>query len=141
MTEFKKAKYKGKLKHFSAGAIIKRGDKYLLLDRRKKPFGWAGPSGHIDKGETPREALQREVKEEVNLKITSAKLVYHKNLKFGCRRTASYHEWYVYKCTATGNIKVQKEEVKKSGWFTKAQLKELKLEPVWEHILKSLNIL
>ncbi|MBI5358165.1 NUDIX domain-containing protein [Candidatus Amesbacteria bacterium] len=53
----------GKLMHYSVGALIKRSDKYLLIDRAIPPFGFAGIAGHIDENETPLQALAREVKE------------------------------------------------------------------------------
>jgi ADP-ribose pyrophosphatase YjhB (NUDIX family) len=138
---FKKAKHKGLTKHFAIGAIIKKGDKYLLIDRKKAPFGWAVPAGHIDQSETEKQTLKREIKEEVNLNINSSKLIFHDTLKFGCTRIGSYHELFVYSCKTSGNIKIQKSEVKKYGWFTEKQIKDMKMEPIWNHVFKKLNIL
>ncbi len=50
---------KGAQMHFSVGAVIEVGGKYLLIDRDMEPFGFAGIAGHIDEGETPEEALFR----------------------------------------------------------------------------------
>ena len=52
-------------------ALIKYNGKYLFL-REKHPDGdmWDIPGGKIEYGETPEEALYREVKEEVDLDVT-----------------------------------------------------------------------
>ena len=55
---------------------IKYKDKYLMLYRNKKindpnEGKWMGVGGHIEEGETPDQALIREVFEETGLKVTS----------------------------------------------------------------------
>ena len=50
--------------HFSVGALIEKGGKFLLIDRNLHPFGFACVAGHVDEGELPEEALKREAKEE-----------------------------------------------------------------------------
>ena len=57
-------------KEFSAGAVIfKRvGDKILFLmiySKRNKIWGF--PKGHLEAGETEKEAAEREIKEEIGL--------------------------------------------------------------------------
>lgn len=61
-------------------AIIKHKNKYLVIKRSKnenvyKEY-WDIPGGLANQGETPREALIREVKEEVNLKIKPVKIIH-----------------------------------------------------------------
>jgi len=61
-------------------AIIKYKNKYLVTKRSKnenvyKEY-WDIPGGLANQGETPREALIREVKEEVNLKIKPVKIIH-----------------------------------------------------------------
>lgn len=57
----------------AVGAIILDDQKRLLLQQRSEDGHWTLPSGAIDPGETPQEAVIREVKEETNLdvKVTS----------------------------------------------------------------------
>lgn len=50
---------KGAPMHFSVGAAIKNGEKYLLIDRAIPPWGFAGPAGHVDEGESETESLGR----------------------------------------------------------------------------------
>lgn len=53
---------------------IKNNNKYLMLYRNKKQNDpnagkWMGVGGHIEDGETPDEAMRREIKEETNLDV------------------------------------------------------------------------
>ncbi len=61
-----------------AGAIKSKEGKVLIVKRplHKKHGGlWEFPGGKLEKGETPEEALKRELKEELNLEINSAKFL------------------------------------------------------------------
>ncbi|MDX6768453.1 MAG: NUDIX domain-containing protein [Elusimicrobiota bacterium] len=51
-----------------ATAYVVRGDKTLLLKHKKLGL-WLPPGGHIEPGETPDEAVRREVREETGLEI------------------------------------------------------------------------
>jgi A/G-specific adenine glycosylase len=56
-------------------AVIQKGNKYLIQKRSSKGLLadlWEFPGGKIEKGETPREALKREVKEELAVDLSAA---------------------------------------------------------------------
>jgi len=59
-------------------AVIKKNDQYLIVQRNKhKHLGlkWEFPGGKVDDGESFEEALQREIKEELDLKISIDKKI------------------------------------------------------------------
>ncbi len=132
----------GKLMHFSAGALIERGGKYLLIDRAIPPFGFAGVAGHVDEGENERQAALREIEEEVGLEAADLKLLFEEELDWNwCSKGVTSHYWYLFECRVDGDLKRSEEETKSAGWYSKKDIKTLKLEPVWEYWFKKLNII
>ena len=59
----------------AAVAVLQRSDGFVLLAERPKGKPWAGwwefPGGKIESGESPEQALQREIQEELGIKITA----------------------------------------------------------------------
>lgn len=59
--------------HVTASAIVVSDDRSRVLLHKHKRLGmWLQPGGHIDEGETPAEAAQREAAEETGLPVTLA---------------------------------------------------------------------
>ena len=127
--------------HYSVGAIIKKDDKYLLIDRVKVPLGFAGVAGHIDENEKIEDSLKREVREECGLNVINFKLLFEEELSLEeCSRGILTHYWYVYECEVEGDIKIKEDEVKSINWFSAEEIKKLKLEKAWEHWFKKLGV-
>jgi 8-oxo-dGTP pyrophosphatase MutT (NUDIX family) len=59
------------LVHVTASAIVV-GPRGTVLHRHKRLGIWLQPGGHVDPGETPAEAVLREVREETGLALTHA---------------------------------------------------------------------
>ena len=133
--------------HFSIGAVIKKENKILLIDRKLPPPGYAGIAGHVDEKETPLEALNREVKEETNLNLVSHKLLFKKSIiaPEECVFKEKRHKWYVYECICEGEIKPEEKEVKSIGYYQKKHIKKLYknkgLEYAWMVIFKKLGVI
>ena len=54
-------------------ALILRGDKFLICQRTQHqpmPLKWEFPGGKIEEGEQPRDALRRELNEELGIDAT-----------------------------------------------------------------------
>ena len=115
----------------TVGAIIDKDGKILLTKRNNEPFKdyWCIPGGHIDFGETPEQAIKREVKEETCLIV--------KSLKFSGYYSEIYKEinWHavalIFICETKGIIKIDPKEVKAYKWFDKREALKQKL--AFEH--------
>ncbi|MEM9200084.1 MAG: NUDIX domain-containing protein [Actinomycetota bacterium] len=61
----------------AVGAVIRRGDELLLVQRGHDPEvgRWSVPGGRVEPGESLRDAVQREVLEEVGLPCDVGELV------------------------------------------------------------------
>ncbi len=56
------------------GVVFDEAGRMLLTQRRDLPF-WCLPGGRVDPGETPMEAVVREVAEETGLAVEMERLV------------------------------------------------------------------
>ncbi|HEY4497367.1 MAG TPA: NUDIX hydrolase [Candidatus Paceibacterota bacterium] len=150
--------------HASVGALIYDANKNLLLIERKKyPYGWAPPAGHLD-GDTFQKGLLREIREEVGLGIETFSLVLDRKFDNPCRREGgTWHHWQVFRADRwIGELKRSFDETKKAEWCSRFGIGVLAeytkvycagkipenewerhpgIEPVWCEIFVLLNIL
>ncbi len=131
------------------GVIIKdsRG-RLLVLYRLKEPRGLACPAGHIDKGEDPKTAMERELREETGLRVKASVCVMEgKVIKNVCSRGAKKHRWHVYKVLEfTG--KPKRREKKKHAFVKFMSVKRIReeylanndVDPAWVEIFKRLKL-
>lgn len=106
-------------------AIIVEGNKIFTTQRGYGEFKgwWEFPGGKIEKGETPEEALKREIKEELDTKIEVIKYVanieydyptFHLSMKcFECRVL----EGHLTLLEAENAKWVNKEEIDSIDWL------------------------
>lgn len=140
-------------KHFTATAYIiskTNGRLKVLLHRHKKHLLWLPIGGHIEKNETPEEAVLREVKEETNLDIILPKIALLKTdvveefhspqtilvekLKPYEKEPTHYHIDLIYFafCKNPENTRMEEEH----GWFSLLQLSKLPLTPEVKKLAK-----
>lgn len=111
--------------HTSVGMIVRQGDKILLIERMKYPFGFAPPAGHLD-GDEFEDGARRELREEVGLEATDIKLIFAGRKENKCRRQdGTWHEWKVYEVEIKGEVKRSEDETKQAGWYTKEEIQKL----------------
>jgi ADP-ribose pyrophosphatase YjhB (NUDIX family) len=129
--------------HRSAGAIIKNKEgKILLIDRANFPYGFACPSGHIEEGESPEDAMVREVKEEVHLSVQKYKPILNEfNAANTCKRGIKGHDWHIFEVIEWGGKAKGNEEAKSIGWYSPEEINELVLEDVWRLWFEKLKII
>jgi ADP-ribose pyrophosphatase YjhB (NUDIX family) len=59
----------------TADVIIEIGDRFVLIERKNDPQGWAIPGGFVDYGETVEQAAVREAREETSLGVELIRLL------------------------------------------------------------------
>lgn len=112
--------------HTSVGMLVWDNDRLLLIERRKFPFGFAPPAGHVDIDTDFETAAKRELKEEVGLDATNLKLIWEGRKENTCRRQGgSWHYWKIYKVKATGNLNRSLDETKQAKWYSKEEITDL----------------
>jgi 8-oxo-dGTP pyrophosphatase MutT (NUDIX family) len=133
----------------SVGAIIKneKGE-YLVQYRLREPVGLAMPAGHIDDGESPEEALGRELLEETGIGMESAKLVFHGYIENNpCGSGHTGHDWWAYEVVAKGVPELKEPAEHKFVRFMplaemRPYIENRDYDSAWfEHILPSLGII
>ena len=79
-------------------AIIKKGDYYLLAKRSKEKYmglKWEFPGGKVEQNETFKDALSREILEELNVNIE----IHNKVAKERYQDEEINIVWHYYLCT------------------------------------------
>lgn len=147
----------------SVGMLVWRNGGLLLIERKKPPFGFAPPAGHVDEDTSFEEAARRELREEVGLETQNIKLVIEGRKENLCRRKGgSWHYWKIYRIASESEIKRSEDETKQAIFYKKDDLlllaskteeylrgdmkqddweKSPGLEPVWYEWLQELKII
>lgn len=112
--------------HKSVGMLVKKDGALLLIERKKFPFGFAPPAGHIDGDPSFEITARRELEEEVGLRAENLTLLTEGRKENVCRREdGSWHYWKIYQVTATGDLHASPTETKQCGWYTQTELEAL----------------
>lgn len=129
--------------HKIIGAIIKNDEgEILMIERNKKPFGWACPSGHTEKDETILKAVTREVREEIGLEVKKCKLLKHEFVDWNvCDKGEKGHDWNVFEVLKWEGDIILSEESKNMKWVSVKDLGQLDLEPVWKYWFEKLKLI
>ena len=107
-------------------AIIKNEDKILATKRGYGEFinMWEFPGGKIESGETKKQALVREIKEELNIEINVD--------KFALDIEYQYHNFYLFMSCFMCSIRegsIELLEHNDGKWITKEELNTLNWLP------------
>jgi len=123
-----------------AGVILINNEEMILLQHRGKDARWNQGSwgefgGQIEKGETPKEAVKRELKEELGIKLVDLKFF----KKYKLQRKKGIYEQFVF--TALLNcplksLKKQQKEGKDLAFFVYEETKNLKMADYTKEILE-----
>ena len=112
--------------HTSVGMLVWQDEKLLLLERKKFPFGFAPPAGHVDGDASFEDSARRELKEEVGLDTESLELLWEGRKENVCRREeGTWHYWKIFKVEAKGSLDRSLHETKQVGWYSKEDIAKL----------------
>lgn len=112
--------------HRTAGALIERGGRYLVIHKRTWPYLWDVVAGHLHQAEAPLKAVRREVREEVGLVLIQPRLAWHGVIyPDPCRRGAVRHEWYLFRARVRGVLACDRREVREARWVTVDEMARL----------------
>jgi ADP-ribose pyrophosphatase YjhB (NUDIX family) len=134
----------GEVIHCSVGAIIVYDGKILLLKRRKYPYKYSVPAGHLEEAENPDKAVLREVQEETGIEETSEnfELVESKVIEDKCRRGADRHDWNLYRLELRSNPDISSnDEAEKLEWMAPEKVEEKELTAPTQKFLVEEDIL
>lgn len=147
----KEDRKKGKYRRAVFGVAYSKDDngkiEYVILKRKKHWKGWEFTKGKIEKFETKRMAVKREVKEETGLKILSTKrfkekgsYIYDKKLWDRPSKIGQTYNLFAVR-VEKGNGKVKLDSIEHNG-YEWASFKEAYKKLTWsnqKHCLKIVN--
>jgi len=108
--------------------VINESEEVLLLkrfgDSNWMPYKWGIPGGHIEKGETPKEAAIRETREETSLQLGDVSVLKEKN-----------DVMIYYSNSFTGEVKLDREHTD-WAWVSYDKLDIYDTTPNLKHTVK-----
>ena len=114
-------------------AIIRKGDKIFATQRGYGDFKdwWEFPGGKMEAGETPEEALKREIREELSAEICVGELLCTVEYDY----PAFHLTMHCFLCSLVGEA-LHLNEHEASRWLTKEELDSVKWLPADEIVVK-----
>jgi 8-oxo-dGTP pyrophosphatase MutT (NUDIX family) len=134
----------GEPKHFSVGALIRDGDRFLIIKRRVWPYTHGLPAGHVDNGESFELTLPREVREELGVTPTAFTLLAHEPDLVGdkCRKGADIHDWKLFACEVPiEGIINNSDEAERLLWVSRQEADALNFAFASGHMLRKVGLL
>jgi mutator protein MutT len=119
--------------------ILRRGDEYLMIRRADgvaKPGCWCFPGGHVETGETPCQAVGREIFEELGIHVRPIE-------RLGSVRVMdSRHVLVAWRVEHVGgDFRVAQKEIAEIRWVPGDQIRTIHPAlPSNESVLKMLGI-
>ena len=126
------------------GAIIVQADRVLLVRRAHPPLQgeWSIPGGLVETGETTKEAVIREVREETGLEIEPVRLVevFERILRDQDSRVQYHFVVIDYLCRIVSGEACPGTDVSEIRWVPLEKLQELEITPETRDVIhKGLN--
>lgn len=104
-------------------AIQNHNGEFLMQKRVKSKGGdWGVTGGHPKHGETPREGIISEVKEELGIDIINQKII---EFDHGCDGTDCYIMYYTKMDLDISELNIQLDELSEVKWFSMEKLESM----------------
>ena len=119
-------------------AIIRKGDKIFATQRGYGEWQdwWEFPGGKMEVGETPEEALVREIREELSAEISVGELLTTVEYDY-----PKFHlTMHCFLCTLVGEA-LHLNEHEAARWLTKDELDSVKWLPADEIVIEEVRCL
>ena len=127
------------MKHIEVvAAIIRKGDKIFASQRGYGEWKdwWEFPGGKMESGETPEEALEREIREELSAEISVDEFLCTVEYDY----PAFHLKMHCYQCSlVTEALHLNEHEAAK--WLTKDELNSVKWLPADAKLISHLRCL
>jgi isopentenyl-diphosphate delta-isomerase len=110
------------------------------MDKTNNPGSWKiTAAGHVDKGENPKKAIERELVEELGIKVNVKYLTKRFEKREGKPGYSESRFVYVYYATVKGRaeIRLDKNEVMDARWIKPSKLEQFAKDNDWD--LKGLS--
>ncbi len=120
--------------HITVAILFKNKDKYLFIKKSDPAYNknYSLVAGHLENNETPLMAIQREVKEELNIIVKYPQLLQKEaNINETCRYGINIHDWYIFtseQIEIGQKITPDKSEIENIEWMTIEDIKMNKKE-------------
>jgi 8-oxo-dGTP diphosphatase len=104
-------------------AIIEDKGKFLITQRQKgthNELRWEFPGGKLDFGEDPRECLEREISEELGIKIKAEEILEYSSYVYGGEK---HIVLLGFRCTLVSG-EIQKIKINDFAWVTPQEMSE-----------------
>ena len=104
-------------------AIIHKDNKILITQRKKEQHNglrWEFPGGKLDFGEDLRSCLEREIKEELGIKIKANKIISYSSHVYGGEK---HIVLIAFACDFISG-KIEKKEINNFAWISLKEAKD-----------------
>jgi ADP-ribose pyrophosphatase YjhB (NUDIX family) len=110
------------------GVFVRHGDRVLLV-RSTYQSWWGLPGGRVNRGEEPRSAAARELREETDLAVAPASLTPLGELQLEHNHIHDHVSFFELRCEREPSVRCDGIEIAELRWAREEQLSELRLWP------------
>ncbi len=113
------------------GALILKGGRILMAQRGKEPLKgwWSLPGGALETGESLRDAVCREVREETGLEVRPLRVfeIFERIIRDGAGAPEYHYVLIDYLCRMTGGTLAAGDDVCRVEWVLPKDLRQLQI--------------